>query len=55
MSKLPIFTTERRILREVTEEDGPAYEKNFVDHHPVASGGEISDKHQETGFFGLTG
>jgi hypothetical protein len=30
MAKLPVFTTERLILREMTESDAPAYEKNFV-------------------------
>lgn len=36
MAKLPIFTTERLILREVTEEDAPAYEKNFVDYEVIS-------------------
>ena len=31
MAKLPIFATERLILREVTEEDAAAYEKKFVE------------------------
>lgn len=36
MAKLPIFTTERLILREVTEEDAPAYEKTFVDYEVIS-------------------
>ena len=35
MAKLPVFTTERLILREVTEADAPAYEKNFVDYEVI--------------------
>ena len=36
MAKLPVFTTERLILREVTEADAPAYEKNFVDYEVIS-------------------
>ena len=36
MAKLPIFTTERLILREVTEADAPAYEKHFVDYEVIS-------------------
>ena len=36
MAKLPIFATERLILREVTEEDAAAYEKNFVDYEVIS-------------------
>jgi hypothetical protein len=36
MAKLPIFTTERLILREVTETDAAAYEKNFVDYEIIS-------------------
>jgi ribosomal-protein-alanine N-acetyltransferase len=36
MTKLPVFTTERLILREVTEADAPAYEKNFVDYEVIS-------------------
>jgi RimJ/RimL family protein N-acetyltransferase len=36
MAKLPVFTTERLILREVTEADAPAYEKNFDDYEVIS-------------------
>lgn len=36
MAKLPIFTTERLILREVTEGDAPACEKYFVDYEVIS-------------------
>jgi [ribosomal protein S5]-alanine N-acetyltransferase len=36
MAKLPVFTTERLILREVTEADAPSYEKNFVDYEVIS-------------------
>jgi hypothetical protein len=36
MAKLPVFTTERLILREVTEADVPAYEINFVDYEVIS-------------------
>ncbi|MBV9877405.1 MAG: GNAT family N-acetyltransferase [Verrucomicrobia bacterium] len=36
MAKLPIFATERLILREVTEADATAYEKNFVDYEIIS-------------------
>jgi [ribosomal protein S5]-alanine N-acetyltransferase len=36
MAKLPVFTTERLILREVTEADVPAYEENFVDYEVIS-------------------
>jgi [ribosomal protein S5]-alanine N-acetyltransferase len=36
MAKLPVFTTERLILQEVTVADAPAYEKNFVDYEIIS-------------------
>jgi hypothetical protein len=36
MAKLPVFTTERLILREVTEADASSYEKNFVDYEVIS-------------------
>src|ERR1700751_2994294 len=36
MAKLPVFATERLILREVTEADATAYEKNFVDYEIIS-------------------
>jgi [ribosomal protein S5]-alanine N-acetyltransferase len=36
MVKLPIFTTERLVLRAVTEADAAAYEKNFVDYEIIS-------------------
>jgi [ribosomal protein S5]-alanine N-acetyltransferase len=36
MLKLPIFATERLILREVTEADATAYAKNFVDYEIIS-------------------
>ena len=39
MAKLPIFATERLILREVTEADAAAYEKNFVDYEIISQSG----------------
>ena len=36
MAKLPVFTTERLILREVAEADASAYEKNFVDYEIIS-------------------
>jgi [ribosomal protein S5]-alanine N-acetyltransferase len=35
MAKLPVFTTERLILRGVTESDASAYEKHFVDYEVI--------------------
>jgi len=36
MANLPAFTTERLILRGLTEADAPAYEKNFVDYEVIS-------------------
>jgi [ribosomal protein S5]-alanine N-acetyltransferase len=36
MAKLPVLTTERLILREVTESDASAYEKHFVDYEVIS-------------------
>lgn len=36
MAKLPVFTTERLILREVTEADVASYEENFVDYEVIS-------------------
>jgi len=35
MSQLPVFETERLILRGVTERDIPAYERGFVDYEVI--------------------
>lgn len=35
MAKLPEFQTERLILRAVTHEHIPAYEKHFIDHEVI--------------------
>jgi [ribosomal protein S5]-alanine N-acetyltransferase len=36
MARLPVLSTERLILREVTEADVPAYERNFVDYEVIS-------------------
>ena len=35
MSKIPVFETERLILRAITEADAPAYAKNFIDYQII--------------------
>lgn len=37
MAKLPIFETNRLILREITETDAPAYERHFVDYEVIGT------------------
>ena len=37
MAKLPIFETTRLILRDITEEDAPAYEKHFIDYEVIGT------------------
>jgi [ribosomal protein S5]-alanine N-acetyltransferase len=34
--RLPILKTERLLLREITESDAPAYERNFVDYEVIS-------------------
>ena len=48
MAKLPVFTTERLILREVTESDAPAYEKNFVDYEIIGQLGSVVPRRENS-------
>ncbi len=37
MPILPVFETDRLILRDITEKDAPAYEKHFVDYEVIGT------------------
>ena len=37
MTQLPIFETDRLILRDITERDVPAYERHFIDYEVIGT------------------
>ena len=37
MTQLPIFETDRLIVRDITERDVPAYERHFIDYEVIGT------------------